>query len=195
MSKGPHANVGARAIADPGHMIALAALAPSPLSSSCRCWPRRSSRGGPSRAFALGLMASGRNMGLMLGMRPEWFRQQQAEAYAQATVAGNQGADRACVCVWLPHIDPAIMLVGPALDEFIVGARAPRRRQARYLPRGVIKPYSRTRWADSLSCRSPHYGRWMSDKRRARQGPRPLPFWQGCRVIGHGEVFLMRNTA
>lgn len=22
-------------------------------------------------------------------------------------------------------------------------------------------------------------------------GGRPLPFWQGCRVIGHGEIFLM----
>jgi hypothetical protein len=51
------------------------------------------------------------------------------------------GADRACV-VWLPHIDPTTMVVGPAPDEFI---------EARSISE-VTLPLSREHWLLDRGC-------------------------------------------
>jgi BASS family bile acid:Na+ symporter len=59
-------NVGARLIAEPRHMIGLAALAFAIVLVVLALTAAVFARVGPARAFALGLMASQRNMGLML---------------------------------------------------------------------------------------------------------------------------------
>jgi hypothetical protein len=59
-------NVGARLIAEPWHMIALSALAFAVVLAVLTLTAAIFARVGPPRAFALGLMASQRNMGLMV---------------------------------------------------------------------------------------------------------------------------------
>jgi hypothetical protein len=59
-------NVGARLVAEPWHMIALAALAFAIVLAVLTLTVVVFARVGPARAFALGLMASQRNMGLMV---------------------------------------------------------------------------------------------------------------------------------
>ncbi len=59
-------NVGARVMAEPLHMIGLAALAFATVLAVLALTAAVFARAGPSRAFALGLLASQRNMGLMV---------------------------------------------------------------------------------------------------------------------------------
>jgi conjugative transfer signal peptidase TraF len=67
--------------------------------------------------------------------------------------------------------------------------------ERRYLPRGVplIKPVLAL--AGQTVCRAgPLFtvdGRESGIAYEKDHSGRPLPFWQGCRVIGHGEIFLM----
>jgi conjugative transfer signal peptidase TraF len=67
--------------------------------------------------------------------------------------------------------------------------------ERRYLPRGVplIKPILAT--DGQTVCRVGPLitidGREMGIAHEKDHSGRPLPVWQGCRVIGHSEVFLM----
>jgi conjugative transfer signal peptidase TraF len=67
--------------------------------------------------------------------------------------------------------------------------------EGRYLPRGVplLKPVLAL--AGQTVCRAGPVitvdGREMGAAREQDHSGRPLPVWQGCRVIGAGEVFLM----
>jgi conjugative transfer signal peptidase TraF len=67
--------------------------------------------------------------------------------------------------------------------------------EGRYLPRGVplLKPVLAL--AGQTVCRTDAIitvdGREMGAARERDHSGRPLPVWQGCRVIGAGEIFLM----
>jgi conjugative transfer signal peptidase TraF len=67
--------------------------------------------------------------------------------------------------------------------------------EGHYLPRGVplLKPILALE--GQTVCRAGSViavdGREMGAARRQDHSGRPLPVWQGCRVIGDGEVFLM----
>jgi type IV secretory pathway protease TraF len=67
--------------------------------------------------------------------------------------------------------------------------------ERRYLPRGVplLKPILAL--DGQTVCRvGPRItvgGREMGIAHDKDHSGRPLPFWQGCRVIGHSEIFLM----
>jgi Signal peptidase, peptidase S26 len=67
--------------------------------------------------------------------------------------------------------------------------------QQRYLPRGVplLKPILAL--DGQTVCRVGPLitvdGREMGIAHDKDHSGRPLPFWQGCRVIGHSEIFLM----
>jgi type IV secretory pathway protease TraF len=65
-----------------------------------------------------------------------------------------------------------------------------------YLPRGVplIKRHPRTPRLVRVPRRAPYRCRWNRHGRGARERDNrggALPVWQGCRVIGDAEVFLM----
>jgi conjugative transfer signal peptidase TraF len=68
-----------------------------------------------------------------------------------------------------------------------------------YLPRGVplIKPILAL--DGETVCRAGPLitvdGRASGVAHEKDRSGRPLPFWQGCRVIGHGEIFLMNPHA
>ena len=103
-----------------------------------------------------------------------------------------------------PSVPPGLYLIAratPVVAELVLVQLPPRyaalAARRNYLPRGayLLKPVAAT--AGMTVCRRGGHifvGAKLVARARLRDGAaRPLPFWQGCRVLQPGEIFLLAN--